>query len=77
MQTSGKFQFNSADFKKVITNFTLYNLPLFFLTFLTAISQNVDTKASAITASITLLSALVDAMRKFVKDNEGEKNEQN
>ncbi|GHU47597.1 hypothetical protein FACS1894120_5710 [Clostridia bacterium] len=63
---SDKFSLDRGDVKRLVFNFAVYNVPLWMLTFVTAVSQNIGYRAAAVTASVTFLSALVDAARKFV-----------
>jgi hypothetical protein len=51
-------------------NFTIFNAPIWLLTFFTSVSQNCGIKASAITASVTFLTALVDVTKKYIEGEE-------
>ena len=69
---SDKYKLNCGDIKRVVVNFAFYNVPMWMLSFLTLIGQGVDVKTAALSASVTLMTALVDLGRKYL---DGEKND--
>jgi hypothetical protein len=71
---SDKYRLDYNDIKHAAVNFLLYNVPVWLLSFVTLVSRGSSVKSAAGTASVTLLTALVDLCRKFANgertDNE-------
>jgi len=74
---SSSGQLCKGDLKRIAFNFLIYNVPVFFLSLLVGVSNGQTIKQSALPASITFLTALMDVIRKLVADNTGETNNTN
>lgn len=51
-------------YKKIFENFLVFTVPIFFGTFFTSLSMNIDPQKSAILAMISLYSPLADYFKK-------------
>lgn len=61
------YSLNKEDLKKVGLNILVFNMPVFVLAILTSLKEGLDLKTALLAASITLLTALIDLIKKFVQ----------
>lgn len=65
--SSVAYSLNKEDLKKIGLNILVFNVPVFVLAILTALKEGLDLKTALIAASCTLLTAVVDTIKKFVQ----------
>lgn len=68
IMSSVAYSLNKEDLKKIGLNILVFNVPAFILTMLTALKEGTDLKTALITASFTLVTALIDIIKKFVQE---------
>lgn len=62
------YSLNKEDLKKIGLNILIFNVPAFLLAILTSLAEKVDLKTALLMASCTLITAVIDTIKKFVQE---------
>lgn len=65
--SSVAYSLNKEDLKKIGLNILMFNVPAFLLAILTSLSEKTDLKTALLLASCTLVTAVIDTIKKFVQ----------
>lgn len=65
--SSVAYKLNKEDLKNIGLNILIFNVPAFLLAILTSLTEKVDLKTALLMASCTLITAVIDTIKKFVQ----------
>ena len=64
---SNKYELNLEDFRRIGLNILTFNVPVFLLAILVGLQQKADMQEVILMASVTLLTAMIDTIKKLVE----------